>query len=412
MASTLFPFLLIGAFGIIWKLVEAAQLLSYMLYINIEFPLNYVDFLEKIYSFNLNTLIPNPISSFFGDDNNLTAYEKYSIKDQIPPLKFEVRGLTSLFIHNAFIIIIIQGVVWLIYLYLFLHERKIIKEKEKAQNEEKSERKINKGRETVKDEEKSIVTKVKEIFQWCVILQMIQSFELELYLFIALQFINPSFVSFSNILGFIASLLALIYSFYWIGRIFLACFLPIKTDSEIFMRKFDYLFEIVKIEKYLQRNYFIISTIRKLLLAWILVFCQNTVIQISLLIVLYSNMLGYVLWIKPFKEKIKGIIEFFNEFLLTCLHILYLIYFIMDLTVDERKIFGWVMIGFLILILLINLVGVIIEIVQNIQKICEKYAKSMRKFDFHFRLSHKSPNWSLSTTACFISQILMHPWHL
>ena len=204
---------------------------------------------------------------------------------------------------------------------------------------------------------------------------MIQSFELELYLFIALQFINPSFINFFNIVGFLTSLFALIYSFYWIGRLFVSCFLPIKTDSEIFMRKFDYLFELVKIEKYLQRNYFIISTIRKLLLALILVFCQNTIVQLSLLIILYSNMIGYVVYIKPYKEKIKNVIEFFNELLITCLHVLYLIYFIMELNVEERKIFGWVMIGFLVLILLINLIGILIEVFQNIKKICEAIGK-------------------------------------
>lgn len=368
MASTLFPFFVIGAFGIIWKLIESVQLLSHMLYINVDLPPNYDDFLEKIYTFNLNTLVPNPIEDFLADDN-AKIFQKYTIEDQVPPLKFEVRKLTSLFIHNAFIIMIIQGVVWLIYLYLILHERKIMNDRDKNKNEGKIERKISKGRETPKNEKKSIITKAKEIFEWFIILQVIQSFELQLYLFIALQFNNPSFINFFNFLGFIASLLALIYSFYWIGKIFLACFLPIKTDSEMFMRKFKYLFELVKIEKYLQRNYFIINTIRKLLLAWILVFCQNAVIQISLLIILYSNMFLYVGWIKPFKHRIKNIIEFLNEFLIACLHVFCLIYFVMNLSNEEKDIFGWVMIGILILNLLINFFGVLIELAQNIRKI-------------------------------------------
>lgn len=112
--ASLAPLYIIGLFGVIWKLVDSAQLMSYMIFINIDFPLNFGDFLNKLYYFNLNSLIPNPLESIFNYDFNSESKQS-NIEDQVPPLKFEINKKSSSFLYNAFTIILIYIGFWLVF---------------------------------------------------------------------------------------------------------------------------------------------------------------------------------------------------------------------------------------------------------------------------------------------------------
>lgn len=108
---SLVPLCLIGFFGVIWKLVDSAQLMSYMIFINVDLPLNFADFLSSLYNFNLNTLIPNPLQNLFDTDPN-PASKSSNIQDQVPPLRFEINDRSSSFLYNAATLLLIQIGVW------------------------------------------------------------------------------------------------------------------------------------------------------------------------------------------------------------------------------------------------------------------------------------------------------------
>lgn len=108
---SLVPLYMIGFFGVIWKLVDSAQLMSYMIFINVDLPLNFADFLSNLYNFNLNTLIPNPLENLFDSDPN-PASKSSNIEDQVPPLRFEMNNRSSSFLYNAATLLVIQIAVW------------------------------------------------------------------------------------------------------------------------------------------------------------------------------------------------------------------------------------------------------------------------------------------------------------
>ena len=103
--TVIIPLFLIGSFAFVWKFIDLAQLISYIVYINIEFTQNFKEFVKSLKDFNLNRLLPNFIKELV---DKIQEYikkngEEKKVVDhlQIPPKRFEIQNLSSSFIING-----------------------------------------------------------------------------------------------------------------------------------------------------------------------------------------------------------------------------------------------------------------------------------------------------------------------
>ena len=353
MAASCIPLFLIGIFGLIWKLIDSAQLFSYIIFINIDFPLNFADFLIQLYNFNFNNLIPNPFQNIFSDNSD--PYTKWgNIYDQTPALRFELRQKSSSFLYNAATLLLIQGGLWTFLGFLYY---------------------INKNFQF-----KYSITfgKIQLFLQWSLLLQMFQGGELELYLYIALQLKNPSFINIFNIFSFLIMILLFIYILLIFRESYRNLNKKIVAEkalegNEEFFTQYGYLWENIKTERFICRNSKILSTIRKFFICFSIVFAHNyPVAQISLVMVSYILMVLYALLLRPFEFLRTNIISIITEFGLLLMHVIFLIYYNNDFSNDSKIQLGWVMISILAILLFVNLIGILIEVIINLREILAK----------------------------------------
>jgi len=272
----------------------------------------------------------------------------------MPPLRFELQNKSSSFLFNAATLMLIQLAIWSFLGLLFkINKNFVFKYSESCQ-------------------------KLQNFLQWSLFLQIIQSAELEFYLYIALQIMNPSFATIFNAFSFLMMLFFFCYCLHILKEIYKKLNQKAHYDhrqeiNEEFNIKFSYLWELNKTECFLTRTNPIFSSFRKIFICFSLAFGHwLPSLQIGLVFTAYLIMWIYFLMARPFKEMRNNVISIITEFGLLLMHLLFLIYYINDFSNQTKLQLGWVFIGILGVIMFINMVGLLIEVVINIRQLIKR----------------------------------------
>ncbi|EAR96598.2 endonuclease/exonuclease/phosphatase family protein (macronuclear) [Tetrahymena thermophila SB210] len=392
-ASATIPLALMNIMYIFWLLINVFQLVSFLLYLNVLYPINVTDFFRSFKSFNMNFL---PTFGLKFD----SATQKYTflgetISDQTPAAPFVREGMTSSFFLNG-----LKFIQTFFILYAVLFIVRIV-----ARHMKVNCRKV--------PEDAGFFHKLTALAQqkleFTMIITSHQSTLLSFSVSIFLQFMGFSSQNAMNVISFIVAIFAFIYLIFFLKNCYQKVNLhemvvgskisdklvdeKLKDKYEKYKMQYGILYWSVNFIFYGRRNYHVFMMFRQVLVPFVVVFFNKfTFVSIFILIGIYGLTTIFLILYRPFDRKLVGYLNAFNDMVMTL--ILCLIFYIHSINessgqtlsksdVEKQVNVGWVIISLLLLLFLINVIsGIvlewesIVEAFNNLKQKLREYTKS------------------------------------
>jgi len=322
--------------AIMWALIELLQTFYYMVFINVQYPINLQAFFGLFTLGNLS-FIPNPIGWFFPhiEDESLDAPEKF-IENEVDGLFLQTAGNMLL----TWFLVIVGYVVSKIFIKFTRNMPKILA---------------------------SSAAKTVEIFEWSgVIRTLITSYtQLSMTSFLQIRVLN-----FDNKLYGVSSVTGIGFmAFAFVFPPALILLIRKYSRSPLMLKaKFSTLTEEFK---YQERNFIPLYfnaffILRRLALTLTLVFLHNyPYLEVFLLI--FNCLIWTILLFKylPYENKVNNIVNILSEILFVGIHIIILLFAHDDninwLSETQKLDLGWIVIGCCGVVLALTLIASFVE---------------------------------------------------
>lgn len=321
--------------GIFFKFIEVAQELIMILYLKNDLPLNLKNMLDFLKNYELSYLLP----SFFENSND----------NQLKTGRFAQNNLSSLFLDNAFTLVMISIIIpWFLLLILMI---------------------IKKNFDFFPSIFKKLrqpLDKFENLLKFNLILSFFCNSTQEISLFIALQL---NFISFNNsvtIISFLFCILIFLIHFLVLFWLFKITKQILSKEKAAIPKEYEAVFEDLCIERKTALVFPIVKMFRKFLLSFLIVFLYSYLsILVILLCILTVTMYLYIRIVQPYKYQFKNIVSELTEFLQCCLYSLLFLYHNSTLaSLDETALYiGYISIFIMIIIILINFIMMMADFV-------------------------------------------------
>ena len=291
------PLYLFQAFSMFWMMVDCIQISYFLQYLNVEYPINLEAFLKILQNANLNFL-PNPFSSLTSDIDSTTT-----VPNQEAPKRFTDLGITSSFLVNAGSQMLLFSVVFFVFYFVIFGDLYCQKKK-------------------IAGKIMVYTKKLREGLEYGFMLRVFFMVYMQLCLGSMLQLRDPdvstSYNTFSSILGYLCFLILL--------GMFIALMRVINTSDfteEKNIKKFSILYEDYRKDTWMQRNFPVISVLKKFLIIGILVFLHDMPKLEILFSIIVSVMSFTVLVIaRPFERRLTNFVMAFTELAFVAIYVL------------------------------------------------------------------------------------------
>jgi len=306
--------------AILWALINLLQMFYYLVFINVEYPVNVQPFFQLFTMGNLS-FIPNPIGWIFPDidDESLDAPKKF-LENDVNGLFFQTAGNMLL----AWIVVSVGYLASFLFLRYTRNMPKLLT---------------------------SISSKTVSIFEWSGVFRtLITSYtQLTMSALLQMRVLNykTKLFSFSSIFGIIFVMLAGVIPFITWQVIY-----KFHKRPKIMKFKFSTLIEELKIDsKYALPKYFnVLFLLRRLVMVIALVFLHDfPYIEISVLLVSCVAWTIFLCLYLPYESKLNNVINIFSELIFAGVHVLIFLLIHDDftdwLTDQQRLKFGWGIMG-------------------------------------------------------------------
>ena len=348
LSSSAGMFLAGGAGGMLWAFLGIFQIVSYLLYLNVNYPYNVEAFFQMFSESSITALVPNPIQYVFPD-----IYEK--MQTGLPsPAKFSENGMDALYMNNAGATLAAWIVIGLIYLctkfILFTF---------------RTSGRVNR-----------VMTNFNEKFEWGIVYDALIGTYPELIIASCLQFVNMNFTTPVNTFSSVAALIVGSCCF-WAP---FAVTTALESSSEVLgtelhSRKHGVLYENFIVESkdkaspetaFYRRNFMAFIFLRKLTYFSGIVLAYDIPI-LQMLITCCSGivLLIFMLKVKPYRQKRDVWMNVGSEVLMVIIHLVIFIFagddITQTLTDTQRKNLGWVVIALCSLLVVYNALFIFIQ---------------------------------------------------
>ncbi|KAL4477533.1 hypothetical protein ABPG74_002683 [Tetrahymena malaccensis] len=392
-AAATIPLSLMNIMYIFWLLINVFQLVSFLLYLNVLYPINVTDFFRAFKSFNMNFLPTFGLK--FDSSTQKYTFLGETITDQTPAAPFVREGMTSSFFLNG-----LKFIQTYFILYAVLFIVRIM-----ARNMKVNCRKVPEDAGFFH----KLIALAQQKLEFTMIITSHQSTLLSFAVSIFLQCMGFSSQNAMNVISFIVAIFALIYLIFFLKNCYQKVNLhemvvgskisdklvdeKLKDKYEKYKMQYGILYWSVNFIFYGRRNYHVFMMFRQVLVPFVVVFFNKfTFVSIFILIGLYGLTTIFLILYRPFDRKLVGYLNAFNDLIMTL--ILCLIFYIHSINessgstlsksdVDKQVNVGWVIISLLLLLFIINLVsGVvlewesIVEAFNNLKQKLREYTKS------------------------------------
>ena len=359
------PFFWIGFLQFLWFMLDSMQITNYFLYINILLPENAQKLLGMFAEANLYFLT-NLFNSVFGLDFQ-TNYLNKEINPLVrAPDKFQELGITSLYLNNAGAFVLTIAILYLLYgLLNMLNYIQTKKYHNKYMND--------------------FILKAQLYYKHPLIIRIQSIFFLNICLATCLQIRCFTTLDSNYFYNYIFAFMSFIYIMWF----FILIFRISNNENTVFenSKYLDYyskIFNEANLNLFLGRNYFMMTNLRKLVLAMIVVFLYDyPYFELALLIIGESISVVVVFQTKIFRDKyINYFIRFAEISIILALFMLLAIKIYSDenfegtgeidnASVEAFFTLGWIFTGFIF-----GLIGVFVLIMNwsiflSIKKGCE-----------------------------------------
>jgi len=319
--STIIPIVVFGSGPLIVAFLNGAQIINFLRYINIYYPLNVDSFLDTFNNLNYQ-FMPN----FFKTLSDVVE-SVFVIEDQEAPFRFASLDISSLFIMNAgsiyclfFLTLAGHGMLKLIY-YIPYRKSRIM----------------------------TFLLRLKSFMEYNAYLILLDSCYYQLGMAIFLQLLNISFLNFWNTSSFFLTIFSLIV---YVGfPVF--CYAKLNKNYRIYfsrtslaMKRYGFLLEDLDITTKASRMFFIFILIRKAVYCAILVFLHDWfTVEIFSLMGLNLAYMILIFIVRPFTTAARWKKELLAELFLLLIHLS--VWFIKLYESDSNMKYniGWVVIA-------------------------------------------------------------------
>ena len=351
-----------GLLSIFFKFIEIAQELIMLLYIKSNLPLNFENTLDFLKNYELSYLLPK----FFQFSN-----KTIEILDD----KFGYNDISTLFLENAFTLLLISIIIpWILIILVTFLKKCCMKWKLKYPR-------IH-----------SYFNSFRIYVKYNLMFLLFQNSTQELSMFLALDL---KYFSFSETVKIISSVFCLIFlignflMIFWMKNIISK--INANPYSEI-PEKYISLFDCLDLEKQHSLYFPLIKLIKKFLLSFFIVFLYDYILALFIsLCILTILMYLYIRIVEPFENKYRNMISEITEFLQCCLYCLLFLYYQSKVqTQDETGLYiGYISIVILIIIIVLNFSMMIINIFFTCLKMFYKFNKILTEYKLGEKISKK-----------------------
>ncbi|KAL4496540.1 hypothetical protein ABPG72_015901 [Tetrahymena utriculariae] len=371
-AAATIPLSLMNIMYIFWLLINVFQLVSFLLYLNVLYPVNITDFFRAFKSFNMNFLPTFGLN--FDSSTQKYTFLGETITDQTPAAPFVREGMTSSFFLNGLKFIQTYFILYAVFYIVRIIARSM---------------KVN-CRKVPEDAGffDKLIALAQQKLEFTMIITSHQSTLLSFSVSIFLQYMGFSPQNSMNVISFIVAIFALIYLIFFLKNCYQKVNLhemvvgskisdklvdeKLKDKYDKYKMQYGILYWSVNFIFYGRRNYHIFMMFRQVLVPFVVVFFNKfTFVSIFILIGLYGLTTIFLILYRPFDRKLVGYLNAFNDMIMTLiLCLIFYIHFINESSgqtlsksdVDKQVNVGWVIISLLLLLFVINLVsGVVLE---------------------------------------------------
>jgi len=318
LVSTIIPIVAFGSGPLILSFLNGAQVVNYMRYINIYYPINAASFIEGFNNVDFG-FFPNFFESFAS-----TFDLSIKIEDQTAPFQFSTCGINSMFLING-------GSIYGLFCLLVLGHYTL-----------KFLVKIPFGRKFIS----KLLLKLLSLMEYMGYLVFLDSTYYQQSFAVFLQLQNISFSNRWNVLSFIACLIHFIpYLGYPI-----TCYIVLNKDCAIYytrhsalMRKFGCLCDELDTKRKVSRMFLLFTLARRVVHVVILVFAHDSFYtEIFLLILMNIAYLVCLLIIRPYNTPARLKKEIFGEILVLFVHSSIAFIKIFEKNTNTKYQLGWV----------------------------------------------------------------------
>ena len=348
-----------GLLSVFFKFIEVAQELIILLYLNANLPLNLGNMLEYLKDYELSFLLP--------------FIFKHENENQVKSEKFGQNDLSSLFLDNAFALILISFVMPWFFLSLCLGIKKLFH--------------LDKFKKIAK-----FIQSTEDFFKYNVIFLLFQNSTQEMSLFFALQLRYFSFSTNIQILSMVLCLLFLILNFYMIFWLIRITKLIILDKCYSIPKEYGSIFENLDINKKYALYYPIVKATKKIFLSFFVVFLYSHPATLLLCLIFLSIcMYLFMRIVEPFETKYRNMICEITEFLECCIYGLLFLYNTcrLESTDDTALYIGYVTILLVIIIIILNFGKLLLNLLFGFAQFICKFNKLRQAVQLGDSISQK-----------------------